>query len=162
MVKSRIRDLFISHAWRYHDDWKRLVDLLDAYDPYVWRNFSLPWFDPALNPATDSGAKTLRWSLESQIIPVHAMILLSSVFAQPASRKWIDFEIETAHKHSKPIVALPVWGDTTVPAEVAAIAGWTGVWEIDALLAMVDLAASASCDTQKTTSQGANAAPVEE
>jgi hypothetical protein len=23
------RDLFVSHAWRFHEDWKRLADLLD-------------------------------------------------------------------------------------------------------------------------------------
>lgn len=138
----RTRDLFISHAWRYHDDWNRLSGMLDAYDPYAWRNFSLPWFDPALNPATDSGGETLRWGLESQIIPVHAMILLSSVFGQQGSRKWIDFEIEMARKHSKPIIALPAWGEASVPSEVAQVAQAVAVWDVEKLLAMVDSVAA--------------------
>lgn len=138
----RTRDLFISHAWRYHDDWSRLSALLDAHDPYAWRNFSLPWFDPALNPATHSGGETLRWSLESQIIPAHAMILLSSVFAQQGSRKWIDFEVAMARKHSKPILALPVWGEPEVPSEVADIADVVAAWDVEKLLAMIDLVAA--------------------
>jgi hypothetical protein len=135
---QKTRDLFISHAWRYHDDWNRLSSMLDAYDPYAWRNFSLPWFDPALNPASDSGGEILRWGLESQIIPVHAVILLSSVYTQQGSRKWIDFEIEMARKHSKPIVALPAWGETVVPPHVAGQAHLCAAWEVEPLLALVD------------------------
>ena len=133
------RDLFISHAWRFHEDWKQLADMLDAHDPHAWRNFSLPWFDPALNPATVSGRETLLWTLEAQIIPVHAMILLAGVFAQPSSRKWIDFEVEMARKHSKPIVALPAWGETEVSPEAAGVADGIAEWDVDKLLGMLDL-----------------------
>ena len=139
MGKSqKIRDVFVSHAWRYHDDWNLLTRMLDVYDPRAWRNFSLPWFDPALNPATESGGATLRWSLESQIIPVDVVVLLSSVFAQQGSRKWIDFEIEMAGNHAKPIIALPAWGETAVPPEVAKIADATGKWDAGELLASID------------------------
>ena len=131
-------DIFISHAWRYHEDWNRVSSMLDAYNARAWRNFSLPWYDPALNPATESGGAQLRWNLESQIIPVHAMILLCSVFAQQGSRKWVDFEVEMARKHLKPIIALPATGETTIRPEVGEIVDAAGTWDAKKLLDLVD------------------------
>jgi len=136
--QQKTRDIFISHAWRYHDDWNRLGSMLDVHDPHAWRNFSLPWFDPALNPATDSGGAFLRWNLESQIIPVHAVVLLSSVFVQQGSRKWIDFEIEMARKHLKPIIALPSWSESGVSPAVKNLADAVGTWDARELLGLVD------------------------
>jgi hypothetical protein len=98
----------------------------------------LPWYDPALSPATESGGAQLRWNLESQIVPVEVVLLLSSVFAQQGSRKWIDFEIEIAKKHSKPIIAIPLWGETAVLPDIARIADLTGTWDVPKLLELID------------------------
>jgi hypothetical protein len=76
--------------------------------------------------------------LESQIIPAHAMILLASVFAQQGARKWIDFEIETARKHSKPIIALPATGEAGVPTEITNVADAIGTWDAAKLLGLID------------------------
>ncbi len=85
MIGLHTYDLFITHAWRYHDDWKHLVDLLNAHDVRAWRNFSLPWYDPALDPRTEAGGKVVRWNLETQIIPVRAVVLLSSLLSEPGA-----------------------------------------------------------------------------
>jgi hypothetical protein len=77
------------------------------------------------------------------------MILLSSVFAQQGSRKWIDFEVAMARKHSKPILALPVWGEPEVPAEVADIADVVAAWDVEKLLAMIDLVAAEAANGRR-------------
>jgi hypothetical protein len=137
MVKAQTVDLFITHAWRYHNDWKRLVDLLNAHAVHGWRNFSLPWYDPALDPRTEHGGKLVRWNLEAQIIPAHAVLLLASVLTEPGTRKWLDFEIATARKHHKPIVAIPAWNETDVPPEVRQHADAVVGWDAAAILAAV-------------------------
>lgn len=133
-------DLFITHAWRYHDDWKRMVDLLNTNGVRSWRNFSLPWYDPALDARTEDGGRIVRWNLESQVIPSHAVILLSSVYDQTGARKWLDFEIEMARKHGKAIIAVPIWGETQVPAAVAAVADFVVGWDLAALLGVIQQA----------------------
>jgi hypothetical protein len=140
MIGKRTYDLFITHAWRYHDDWKRLVNLFNAHDVRGWRNFSLPWYDPALDPRTESGGKIVRWQLETQIIPVQAVILLSSVLSEPGTRKWLDFELEMARKHNKPVLALPAWGETDVAPKVRETSTAVVGWDAAALLAAVDTA----------------------
>ncbi len=156
MDGKRNYDIFITHAWRYHDDWLRLVDLLNATCPPLgtrlngearsnrsgpsrtWRNFSLPWYDPALDPRTERGGKAVRWNLESQIIPVQAVVLLASVLSEPGTRKWLDFELDMARKHRKLIIALPPWGETEVPGEVRQAADTIVPWDAEAILAAVD------------------------
>jgi hypothetical protein len=134
MIGTRTCDLFITHAWRYHDDWKRLVDLLNAHDVRSWRNFSLPWYDPALDPRTEAGGKLVRWHLEAQIIPVEAVLLLASVLSEPGTRKWLDFELQMARKHGKPVLAVPPWGTADVEPEVRATADAVIAWDARALL----------------------------
>ena len=137
MIGKRTYDLFITHAWRYHDDWKRLVNLLNAHDVRAWRNFSLPWYDPALDPRTEAGGKVVRWHLEVQIIPAQAVVLLSSVLSEPGTRKWLDFELETARKHHKPVLALSAWNDPGVAEEVRTRADAVVGWDPAELLAAV-------------------------
>jgi hypothetical protein len=144
MIKTKTHDLFITHAWRYHDDWKRVVDLLNAHALHGWRNFSLPWYDPALDPRTEKGGQIVRWNLETQIMPAHAVILLASVLSEPGTRKWLDFEVEMARKHGKPIIGLPPWGKSEVSAEVLERVDEVVGWDAFALLAAVDKARATS------------------
>jgi hypothetical protein len=130
VTTPRTYDLFLTHAWRSHDDWKRMVDTLNAYGLRKWRNFSLPWYDPALDPRTPDGGQVVRRQLETQIIRCHAFLLLSGVYEQAGCRKWVDFEVEVARRYHKPIVGVPVWGHTEPPPDVQrlsdAVVGWDG------------------------------------
>ena len=122
-------DLFLTHAWRYHDDWKRMVEVLNAEGVRAWRNFSLPWDDPALDPRRPEGGQVVRGQLETQIIPCHAVVLLSGVYDQPASKKWVEMEIEMARRHAKPIIAVPSWGATEVSPDVRRLADVVAPWD---------------------------------
>jgi hypothetical protein len=128
MIQAGACDLFIVHAWRYHPDWKRMVDLLNAYAVRRWRNFSLPWYDPALDPRTPEGGRIVRWNLESQIIPAHAVLFLAGVWREPGTHKWLDFELDMARKHQKPVLAVPAWGEELIPDDLGSrvdiVVGW--------------------------------------
>ncbi len=131
-------DLFITHAWRYHDDWNRLVALFDAEPGLQWRNFSVPWHDPAVSAnSADGGTFVRRW-LEAQIVPVHAVIALASVWAQASSRKWLELEFELARKHGKPVIVIPAFGETAIAAEIAAKSDRAASWQVHEILDGVD------------------------
>ncbi len=143
MTAKKTYDIFITHAWRYHDDWTRVSRLFDGLEGLSWRNFSVPWHDPAMDPNTEVGGQFVRNWLESQIIPVHGVIFLGSVYAVKSTRKWLDLETEMARKHKKPIVGVPAYGEDTVPPEVQALVDEVVGWDAAQIIATFDkLAAS--------------------
>jgi hypothetical protein len=138
MEKLKCYDLFISHAWRFHEDWQKLSELLDGTPGVSWRNFSLPWHDPAMNPNTEVGGRFIRDFLERQIIPAHGVVLLAGVYAINSARRWCDLEIEMARSHHKPIVGVPALGQRIVPDEVRGLCDACSEWDAMQLLATID------------------------
>ena len=130
MERTQNHDIFITHAWRFHDDWVKFSDLMNTIPSPAWRNFSLPWHDPAVSPNTEVGGRFIRDFLESQIMPAHVVILLVGVFEIRSARRWVDMEVEMAKKHNKPIIGIPAINKEIVPPEVSdvcdAICGWDG------------------------------------
>jgi len=112
-----------------------MVEVLNMQGIRSWRNFSLPWYDPALDPRTPEGGQIVRRQLETQIIPAHAVVLLSGVYEQLGSRKWVVIEIEMARRHGKPIIAIPAWGATEPLPEVHELADTVLPWDGSAVIA---------------------------
>lgn len=50
MPNLKTYDLFISHAWKYGDDYDRLVALLDSALYFSYRNYSAPKDKPIAAP----------------------------------------------------------------------------------------------------------------
>lgn len=132
---ARMHDIFITHAWRYHEDWTQVCRLLDQAKTFKWRNFSLPWHDPAMDTNSEVGKAFIYDFLETQIIPVHTVILLAGVYSIKSAQRWLDLEVEYARKHSKPIVALPALGALVVPENVAMLSDRSATWDSAELIA---------------------------
>ncbi|MDP1771317.1 MAG: TIR domain-containing protein [Methylobacter sp.] len=138
MEKLKNYDIFLTHAWRFHDDWTKFSELLDNTPGIAWRNFSLPWHDPAMNANTEVGGRFIRDFLESQIIPVHCVVLLTGVYEIKSARRWFDMEVEMARKHNKPLIGVPAIGEETIPDEVSSLCDACCGWDAIQLLATVD------------------------
>lgn len=138
MEKAKSYDLFLTHAWRFHDDWMRFSELMDNIPGVVWRNFSLPWHDPAMTPDTEAGSRFIHNFLESQIIPVQGVILLAGVYEVKSTRRWLDMEIEIARKRNIPIIGIPAIGKETMPEEVSSLCDATGEWDGTKIIATLD------------------------
>ena len=137
MEKTKNYDIFITHAWRFHDDWVRFSELMNKIPSLVWRNFSLPWHDPAMSPNTEVGGRFIRDFLESQIIPVHVVVLLAGVFEIRSARRWVEMEVEMAKKHNKPIIGIPAFNKETVPTEVSELCDAIGGWDAAQLIVTI-------------------------
>jgi len=127
---AELCDVFITHAWRYHEDWTEMGKLLDGAEDFAWRNFSVPWHDPALVPSSETGARLIRQWLETQIIPVHCVIFLYGVYAARSARRWLDLELEMARAHGKHVIGVPPLGEEPGnierPELVDEVAAWDG------------------------------------
>jgi hypothetical protein len=137
MINDVPIDLFITHAWRYHDEWKLVGSLLDGDTELAWRNFSVPWYDPALDPNTELGARTVKTWLEGQIRPVAAVIFLDGVYAIPSTRKWLDLEVAIARDFAKPIVGLPARGQSALSDAAQLKVDVVSTWDAKTLIAKI-------------------------
>ena len=135
---TKTYDLFVTHAWRFHEDWTKFTELMDKMRGLLWRNFSLPWHDPAISPNTEVGGRFIRSSLESQIIPVHVVVLLAGVYEIRSARLWVDMEVEMAKKHNKPIVAMPAINKDSIPDALVALCDASSSWDAGRLIAAID------------------------
>jgi len=114
--------LFISHAWKYGDDYDRMVDLLNDASYFSWANYSVP-VDKAFEKMTKS---QLKDELRDQIRPVNAVLILGGMYVSYSD--WIQFEIDFAQEIGKPIIGVKPWGAKVMPKAVSdaadVIVGW--------------------------------------
>lgn len=122
MAQRETYDLFISHAWRYHDDYMRMVNLLNEAPSFSWRNYSVPRQDPLHAGHTEA----LKQDLRKQIRPVNAIVVLAGIYATHSG--WIQFEIDYARDLGKPILGVRPWGSERISQAVREasdeIVGW--------------------------------------
>ena len=139
MTITKTYYLFISHAWRYHDDYDRLVNLLNVAqvaDPgFAWHNYSSPLHNPAVDPDTEVGGRALRRELEQQIRPTSCVLIISGMYV-PYSY-WIQTEIDIAQSYSKPSVGIRPRGQERVPLVVQQASNEMVGWDTSSIVAAI-------------------------
>lgn len=121
----RTYHLFISHSWRYEDQYNRLKNLLDK-SGLSYRDYSVPRDDPIRNPGSD---RKLRDAIRNQMLHASVVLVLAGVYASYSD--WIDVEIDLAGSFysPKPIVAIEPRGSERTSARVKRradrIVGWS-------------------------------------
>ena len=112
--------VFISHRWRYDEDYYRIERWLDDAPFFIWTNLSVPSHDPILN--TDELAKELH----NQMRPADVFIILAGMYVSHSD--WIQYEINFARRVGRPILGIKPWGSLLVPTAVQRgadeIVGW--------------------------------------
>ena len=122
MPPLKTYDVFISHAWNYHEDYRRMVKHLNDAPNFTWRNYSVPQHDPL-----DANSTTkLTEALKRQVRPANIVLILSGMYA--AHSEWIDFEVAFSIQINKPMVGIRPWGQQRVPKVVSdnvdTMVGW--------------------------------------
>ena len=133
MPPLKTYDLFISHAWRYDDDYYRFVGLLNNANYFKWRNYSVPQHDPL----DVNNNRRLAESLKQQIRPVNAVFIISGMYVN--HRDWIKYEIEVAQSYNKPIIGIEPWGSQRIPTEVQSAAITMVGWRTDSIVTAIRL-----------------------
>ncbi len=132
-------NIFISHAWRYSEHYKKVVQWInEAQDEgkLNWKNYSVPKHNPLLDPDDDNDKQKLKNELDEQIRPVSLVIVLAGMYATYSD--WIDYEINTAVSYNKYIIGVKPWGQERIPSVVSknskVLVGWNKDSIINAIL----------------------------
>lgn len=134
MPQLKVYDLFISHAWKYGDEYERLVNLLDSANNFCYRNYSAPSYKPLQNlDSTDVTTKSqITEAITRKISPVNSVIVIAGMYAN--NRKWMETEIKIAQNYKKPIIAVRPYGNTVMPAFVRLVADITVSWNTNSIV----------------------------
>ncbi len=123
--------LFISHAWRYHDDYDRIIRMLDNAGYFSYSNYSVP-----VNDKFGKMAKTeLEEELRGQIRPVGCVLALAGVYMSYSD--WIQFELDFSVSKNKPIIGIKPWGQTNVSTAVSSVAKEIVGWNTDSIVSAI-------------------------
>ena len=129
--------IFISHAWKYGDEYNRLVNLLDNAPYFSYCNYSAPEDKPLHNlDATDVTTKSqIMAAIDWKIKLSSCVLVISGMYYN--HRKWMQYEIETAQRMGRPIIAVRPWGAERTPVEVSSVAteivNWNTTSIVDAI-----------------------------
>ena len=104
-------DIFISHAWRVHPEWERVVQIIDNLQNLTWRNFSVPWHDPALRPSDPLGLSLIEDVFTAQILPSNICIIILDLVKRKSNVRWIERAVDIAK--SSDISLIAVYEDET-------------------------------------------------
>ena len=132
---SRTYNLFISHAWKYHDEYERIVDLLNKAPYFSWKNYSSPRHDPAIDSNSDEGRQELEDALRNQIRPTHCVVVLAGLYVSYSY--WIQKEIDIAQGMGKPIIGVIPRGNEKIPEAVRKAAVTIVGWKTDSIVSAI-------------------------
>jgi len=135
MPELKIYGIFISHAWRYSDDYNRLVKLLNEAPNFQWKNYSDPRHDPVVDPNDEVSREKLIRELGGQIRPTNCVIVISGMYVD--YRYWIQKEIDIAKYYKKPIIGVKPWGQERTPHEVQDVAVEMVGWNTESIVSAI-------------------------
>lgn len=123
---------FISHAWKYHDEYVRLEGMLKSAPNFIFRNSSVPRTDAIPPPLT---TLKLQRALDEQIRITNVVLILSGMHA--AHSDWVNEEIAIAAKYQKPIIGVVPWGQQLTPRVVQLAAKEMVRWNTDSIVSAI-------------------------
>lgn len=129
-------DLFISHAWRYGEDYNRLVNLLYQAPNFRFRNYSAPEDKPLHIGGNEvSNATEIRLAIQRKIAPVNCVLVISGMYYN--NRKWMQYELDIARQMHKPIIAIYPRGNSRIPYEISSVANYFVHWNTDGIVSAI-------------------------
>lgn len=105
-------NLFLSHSWSYDEEYENMVELLEDFPYFEFKNYSVPSTDP-LDAET---VEELIGELVEQIEPASVVIILAGMYVNHSTM--IDVEMEIAEQLGKPMLGVKPHGNDRVPTDV--------------------------------------------
>jgi hypothetical protein len=123
--------LFISHAWKYSDRYKRAVEFLNGASNFKWSNYSVPE-DKAFEGMS---SEQLGEQMQRQIRPVQCVVIVSGMYVNHSG--WIQYEMNFAKLIGKPILGIKRWGEQRSPQSVIDCADEMVAWNSASIVAAI-------------------------
>lgn len=118
--------IFISHAWRYSEDYERLINLLRDASCFECRDYSISKDKSVAPTGMHVPDREILSVIDKQICQSSVVIVLLGMYA--SYHDWIGHELFLARTHGKPILGIKPWGQQRIPLNAQSmcdeIVGW--------------------------------------
>ena len=118
--------IFISHAWKYGDDYIRLVNLLDAAPYFHYFNYPAPEQKPLFPSGTPYTSSDIARKITDKIRPARITLVISGMYA--AYSDWMQYVIDESLRMRMPVIGIMPRGQERVPLyvrdRVDVLVGW--------------------------------------
>lgn len=98
-------NIFISHRWKYSDDYYNLTGKLKEYG-LDYLNYSVPEHDPF----DKARIALIKEALGNQVKQCNYFLIFANMAI--ANSSWVEHEIKIAQQYNKPILAVKPFGYT--------------------------------------------------
>ena len=127
--------LFISHAWKYGNDYNNLITLLNAAPYFLYRNYSAPEEKPLFPEGTPLTNGKIASKITDKISPTQIVIVISGMYG--ADSDWMGYEINEEGRLGKPVLGIYPWGQTRAPQRVLDAADEMVRWNTDSIVGAI-------------------------
>lgn len=108
-TKQRTHRVFVSHSWKYEDQFQEIKSTLDNAWGFEWYDHSVSSDEPIDAQLPNH----LRTKLRDQIQSTHVVLVLAGMYA--AHSEWMEAEIEIATEMGKPVIGVIPPGNERAP-----------------------------------------------
>nr|WP_304358290.1 TIR domain-containing protein [Clostridium paraputrificum] len=127
--------IFISHAWKYGDDYKRLAAMLDNALYFSYYNYSAPKEKPLFPLGTPMTNDDIAKKITDKISPSQITIVLAGMYT--AYSDWMKYEIDESKRMGKPILGIYPWGSSVAPKYVKDNADLMVRWNTNSIVSAI-------------------------
>ena len=137
MPTLRPYHIFISHAWKYGENYYQLEHMLNSASNFTYYNYSAPEDKPLHNlDSTDvETVRQIKSAIDRKISACSCILIISGMYYN--HRRWMQYEIETAQRMNKPIIAIKPRGAQIMPQEIMQVADKIVNWYTDSIVAAI-------------------------
>ena len=127
--------IFISHAWKYGEDYDRLVSMLDHSPWFSFYNYSAPQEKPLALSSSNATDAEIEQAITAKIKNAQVVLVIGGMYE--LYHKWMKYEVDEAMRMGKPIIAIMPWAQSYMPVELQAkatqIVGWNSTSIVKAI-----------------------------
>lgn len=131
--------IFISHAWRYGDEYDRLVSLLNSSPWFSYYNYSAPKEKPLALSSSHASSHEIAQAITAKIQRAQVVLVIGGMYT--LYHDWMKYEVDEALRMGKPVIAIMPRCSSVMPADLRVkatrVVGWNTASIIGAIRELV-------------------------
>ena len=133
--------LFISHAWKYGDEYDRLVGLLNSAPRFRWLNWSASEDKPVIPEGMIAPNQIVLDAIARKISMADCVLVVAGMYANHSD--WMQAELDICLRLNKPLIGIKPWGSERMPQQVSSRTIEDVSWSTDSIIAAIQKRCSA-------------------